>query len=435
MLKKRVLLIGILLGLIITSSLLYAKEPPKVNYTWTKIGDGFYELWDLHEPLFVENVENYNRAMLAKARAAGEKVSSWESIKPFRERLGLRISNVKYRDANGLIKVSDNKIFFRKLTYGNGKELYIKGIRDWNKVRIGKEDNTGSPLIYASKNNNYFIFTDEEGIWGVMPVIKDTVSFEVVKLTNDKVNDKTQYEIRRNFKENQILLWNEHPRVSSNGSYVAYLSNKDGYSKNNNSDQAFFELWIIDTKQNKDTIKFSESSVNNLTIYDWADDYELIFSVNDNIYLFNAKDNSRTLLLKDVVLLNYRENIFTYFKNCDSDRMYFYNYKTHKETSSIILPQETLFTAKFLSNYYSTSSNGSRLAVRVCEMNADNPTGKTMIYLLNNSTNSLLKIDWPEGARGGSLGKWLNNNELVLNTLKYSNGMEIIITWILSFNE
>lgn len=431
---KRLILIGLLLGLFLVSGLMYAKDAPKVNYTWTKIGDDFYEVWSLNEPLFVENVENYNQGMLNKALLNGEKFKSWDEIKTNRIRLGLRISNVKYRDTTGLIKVMDNKMFFKKLTYGNGKVLYIKGTRDREKVRIDKEDNAESPVMYASKNSNYFTFTDEEGIWGIIPIVKDTVSFEVVKLSADKVNGKTKSEINHNLQENQTLLWNEQPRVSDNGSYVAYLSNKNHYSTST-SDQSVFEFWVIDTKQKTDTMKFTEPNNNNLTIYSWMDDSKLIFSVNDDIYLFDAKDNTRSLLFKNAKLLNYSENFFAYCKNAYPGKIYLYNYKKGKETSTPIISQEALLTAGFLPTHYSISPNGAKLAALVCERTKESPNGKDMFYIFNNSANLTLRFDWPDGAKGGSLSKWLNNNELIVNTLKYGNGMEIINTWILTLNK
>jgi hypothetical protein len=427
---KKILFLSLLVGLFLAGGLLYAAGVPEVNYTWTKIGDDLFGVWQVNgNTFFVENVEDYNINKLREAAGNGLKNLSWGTAKANRAKLGLRTSIVKYISKDGM-KGMENKVFYTQAKYGANKQLFLKVIRDFDKIWLAKADNEESPEIYSSKNNNYFVFTDEEGIWNIKPVIGDTVSFETVKLSADTVNGKTRSQIRATIKsEDDYLLWNSDPAVSTNGSYLVYISNKDSYSKNLKGPDVRNDLWIINTSQGTDKLVLTAPRLTRPEIFKWISDNIFVYSLAGKYYFYNAKENLSSLFLKDADLLNLNENIAVYSKNDNTCQIFFYNFNTQKEIALPPIPQNVMVQAHFSSGVFSPSPDSTKLLVYVTE---DDPNiVKRAIYLIDNNKRTISKITWPAGEKRAAFGKWLDNANVMIYTTPDIGGIEYFKTWIL----
>ena len=414
---KKVLFLSLLVGLFLAGGLLYAAGVPEVNYTWTKIGDNPFFVCDLNGLLFLENTENYNNQMIAKF---GETFRSWEEAKKNRIRLGLKSATVKYLTKTGEIATMENKVFYTKIKYGNNQELAVKVIRDRDKVQIFKEENAETPVVYRSQNSNYHVFTDEEGIWGIQPILTSPVSFQVTKLTQDLVNGKNRAEIQAELGEDKALSWNGDPQISPKGDYVAYVSNKGGQG---------YQLWLVDIKQETD--QNLNTPYKTIQLYDWADDNTIVYSLDEDYYLYDVKNSLNKQLLKDIRLLNFNQDIFVYTKETDDQQIYFYRHSINKEVALSRVPDIALYDTIFSRDVFSLSSDNTKLLL-LASKDSDSPKIEKMIYLINSDTSFISEIKFPETEEPYSLGPWTGDNKVVIYT-KSQDYPSHYTTWILNF--
>jgi hypothetical protein len=419
---KRILFISLLVGVFLAGGLLYAQETSKTSYSWTKVGDGFYEVWDVNGILFVENPEAYNNVILRKSK---ENFKTWDEAKRNHARLGLKSSTVKQFNPTGELAVVENWLFYTKIKYGNNQELSVKVVRDRDKVRIAREENSSSPTIYRSQNSNYHIFEDNEGIWGIQPLLTSPMSFEVTKLTKDQINGKNREEIQAEFSEDKALSWTGNPQISPDGNYVAYVSNKGGQG---------YQLWLIDIKQKSDQNLNTPFKI--LQLYGWADNNTIVYSFGDSarnkdFYLYNIKTNLSKQLLKDICLINFNQNVFIYTKKGEDQQIYFYRRTDNKEIMAPRLPDIALFDPSFSKD--SLSMDGSKLLI-ITTKDSNSSKIEKLIYLLRSDTNSLTEIKYTEKQNPDSLSKWIGTNQVIIYTHEYDY-ISRSSTWILTFKE
>ena len=420
---RKVILVGLLLGLLFSSGRLFANVP-EVNYTWTKIGDGDFAVWDVNGILFVENPEAYNNVILRKSK---ENFKTWEEAKRNHARLGLKSSTVKQFNRTGELTVVESWLFYNKIKYGNNQELSVKAVRDRDKVRIAKEENSSSPTIYRSQNSNYHIFEDNEGIWGIQPLLTSPMSFEVTKLTKDQINGKTRTEIQTEFSEDKSLSWNDNPQISPDGNYIAYISNKGGQG---------YQIWLVDIKQKTD--QNLNTYGKNLQLYGWSDSNTIIYSFGDSIrsndfYLYDLKTNLSKQLLKAICLIDFNQNVFVYTKRADDQQIFLYRRASNKEITLPRLPDIALFDPVFSDTDVSLSPDGSKLLILTKKLNSAKKLEK-LIYLLRSDSMDVNEINYNEKQTPDSLGQWIGSNQVVIYTHEYDY-ISRSSTWILTFKE
>lgn len=401
---KRYLMVGLLLVIVsLSGSLLYAAEETATtpNYTWTKVGDRVYYVWDLNEFFLVEYTKEY------------------------------RPPAVKVLTSTGEVKEAMDRFFFTNIKYDNEYVLSVKGIRDQDKVWITNMEE--SLFILRSQYSNYHFFVDNVlsgSIWGIQPEVTDTVRFKVTKLTKDTVNGKTLAQIRvdAGLNEEQLVYWVNDPVISPGDKYIAYDSNKRLKG---------FELWLIDLKKGTDQPLFGVSG-KDLSVLTWTDNHTLLYSMDNKYYLYDLNSRSSKVFVKDIQLLGYRSGLglYVYYKNTDTKQLYIYRKKVNQEIKLPKLPTGVTISSTLSGSDYVPAPDGSKLLIRAT---VRDPKRRDVIYLLDPKTNFCGEIPCPKDERPCFIDKWFNDKTVIIRAnsdriIEGTNNMIAVeTTWVLTF--